>query len=190
VIPESVIDAAIGLGHTPIPMKTPFAFFLLFVSVQSFAMKNRLETFPQPCAAVWKASVAIGKTEQYRIISISREEQIMSLAAGGAWWGERIISLSLAPGGERGCTVTVQSRYSGLEHSDGPDLLARIHVQLLREELGVDSAAFQKYKDCVGSPAVIGNEAKCEVKLRRRLDADEPAPAVRADPPLWNKQSN
>ena len=157
-------------------------------------MKSRKETFPQSCDVVWQASAAVAKSDHYRIVSISKEEQVVSLEAGGAWWGERIISLSLAPGVEKGCTVTVQSRYSGLEHSDGPDLLMRIHVRLVGDELGSDSKAFQEFKACAeepysgrdlgGSHNKWQNEAKCEAKLRRELGAEKlqkPDPA-----PLWN----
>jgi len=110
--------------------------FITCLAVQSLAMKSRKETFPQSCDLVWKATVIVAKSDQYRIVSISGEEQVISLVAGGVWWGERIMSLSLAPGLEGGCTVKVQSRYSGLQHSDGPDLLMRIHIELLGEELG------------------------------------------------------
>jgi hypothetical protein len=156
------------------------------LAARSFGMKSRQETFSQPCNAVWKASVAIAKTEQYRLISISKEEQIISLAVGGAWAGERIISLSLLSVGEGTCTASVQSRFSGLAHSDGPDLLVRIHVELIGEELGQDLESFQKFKNCVedSKANIVGNEPKCEAKLRRRLDAEKPAP--RSDGQLWN----
>ena len=126
--------------------------FFLCLATPSIAMKSRHETFPQSCEAIWKTSVAVAKSDRYRIVSISREEQVISLVAGGAWWGERIISLSLAPGMEDGCTVRVQSRYSGLEHSDGPDLLMRIHVELIGEQLGLDSKEFEKFKRCTEKP--------------------------------------
>ena len=163
--------------------------FIICLAAQSLAMKSRKETFAQPCDLVWKASVAVAKSEQYRIVSISREEQIISLAAGGAWWGERVISLSLAPAVEKGCTATVQSRYSGLEHKDGPDLLARIHLQLIAEEPGADSKAFQELKSCVESGGDYpdwgggGRKSKCEEKFRRKLEAEKQKPD---SAPLWN----
>jgi hypothetical protein len=162
------------------------------LAAQSFAMKSRKQTFPQPCDVVWQASVAIAKSDQYRIVSISREEQVVSLVAGGAWWGERIISLSLAPGNEGGCTARVQSRYSGLQHSDGPDLLLRVHIQLVGEELGSDSKAFQEFKSCTEKPYSgrdLGgdhgkweNEPKCEAEFRQKLGAEK----LHSDPALWN----
>jgi hypothetical protein len=162
--------------------------FIACLAAQSFAMKNRHETFSQPCDVVWKASMIVAKSEQYRVVSVSKEEQIISLAAGGAWWGERIISLNLAPGAEQGCIATVQSRYSGLEHSDGPDLLARIHVELIGEELGFDSEPFQKFKRCMedSHAHIVGDEPKCEAKLRRRLDDAPSKSALHPDAPLWN----
>jgi hypothetical protein len=172
---------------------------LIFVSClasQSFAMKSRKQTFPQSCDAVWQASVAVAKSDQYRIISISREEQVLSLVAGGVWWGERIISLSLAPGAEKGCTATVQSRYSGLQHSDGPDLLMRVHVQLIGEELGTDSKAFEEFRSCADKPysgrdfggthGKWENEPKCEAEFRQKLKVAE---KLQKSEPLWNLDS-
>lgn len=150
--------------------------FVICIAANSFAMKSHQVTFNQPCDVVWKAAIAIAKTNQYRIISVAKDEQIISLAAGGAWWGERVISLNLGPGtSDQTCIATVQSRYSGLQHSDGPDLLVRIRIQLVGDELGRDSKDFQKYKDCVETPknsVVTGNEPKCAAKLRRRLEAE------------------
>src|ERR1700733_6566829 len=103
------------------------------VAAQAFGMKNRHETFPQTCDAVWKTTVAVAKSQEYRIVSISSEEHVLSLVAGGAWFGERIISLSLAPGDEGGCTVTVQSRFSGLAHSDELDLVVLLHIEMVGE---------------------------------------------------------
>jgi hypothetical protein len=123
----------------------------LSLSTQSQAMKSRQETFPHSCDEVWRASIAVAKTKQYRVISASKEEQILSVAVGGAWGGERIISLSLASSGGQNCTATVQSRFSGLAHSDGPDLLERVHVQLVAETLGPDSEAFGSTKIAFGT---------------------------------------
>jgi len=44
------------------------AIFSCCFAVQSLAMKSRHETFPQKCEDVWAASVAVAKSEQYRII--------------------------------------------------------------------------------------------------------------------------
>lgn len=149
-------------------------FVILLFSVQSLAMKSRQETFPQACDVVWKAAVTVAKTKQYRIISASKEEQIISVAVGGVWAGERIVSLSLAPDGEQRCIATVQSRFSGLAHSDGPDLLERVHVELVGETLGRDSEAFRNYKDCVrDSPP-----AKCDAKLRGEIASSKEQPQV------------
>jgi hypothetical protein len=135
---------------------------VLSLSLQSLALKSRQETFPQSCDTVWKAAISVAKTKQYRIISASKEEEILSLAVGGVWGGERVISLSLAAEGEHSCTATVQSRFSGLAHSDGPDLLERVHVELVGATLGHDSEAFRKYKDCVKDLV----PSKCDAKLR------------------------
>jgi hypothetical protein len=143
-------------------------------AVPSFAMKNRTETLDQPCDVVWKSAVTAAKRQEYRIVGISQEEQIISVAVGGFWAGERIVSLSLAPSVERGCVATVQSRFSGLIHSDGPDFLARVRVQLIADTLPADREAFHKFKDCVEySPSA--SEAKCEAKFRQKLAAKEQA---------------
>ena len=139
---------------------------IVCTALPSVAMKNRRETFPESCEVVWKAAIAVAKTQDYRIVSVAAEEQIISLSVGGAWWGERIISLSLASDGG-GCTATVQSRYAGVQHSDAPELLGRIHVQLVGGEVDQNSKAFRKFKNCHADYG--SNEAKCEEKLRRTL---------------------
>lgn len=141
---------------------------LAMIDGRCFAMKNASRTFDQTCDAVWTASVAVAKGQQYRVVSISKEEQIISLAVGGAWSGERIITLALAPGAERGCTASVQSRFSGLAHSDGPDLLSRINVELVGQTMDRDSKEFHRFKDCVeNSPTA---DAKCESRLHKDIN--------------------
>ena len=181
-----MVDGAAGeWNHAGVMRYTALPLFLACVALPALAMKSHSETFPQPCDVIWKASIAVAKTQDYRIVSVSKEEQIISLAAGGAWWGERIISLSLAPGVEHGCTATVQSRYSGIQHSDGPDLLGRIHVQLVCDELGRDSDAFVKFKNCVENSS--SNEAKCEAKFRKRVAAASATNTPHHDATsLWN----
>ena len=160
---------------------------LFLFALPSWAMKNRYQDFNEPCDAVWKASVAIAKTEDYRIISIASDEKIISLAVGGFFAGERIITVSIAPAPEKGCRATVQSRFSGLAHSDGPDLLARIHVQLLASELGTDKSsvqqALQKFKSCMNG--YNSSAAKCDAKLRKSL-ANEPGPSDATSSGWWN----
>lgn len=157
---------------------------LTCIATQSLAMKKKYETFPQSCAAVWNASVTVAKSERYRVVSISKEEQVISIAVGGAWWGERIVSLSLAVAGEQKCTVAVQSRYSGLIHSDAPDLLDRIHVELVGEFIGRDSKAFHKFERCVEHSSYRGCEEKL---LRTAKDPRAEDPHSSDPPPLWNK---
>jgi hypothetical protein len=45
---------------------------------QAFAAKNRQRSFPETCDQVWTAAVAVAKTESYRIVTISKEEQLIS----------------------------------------------------------------------------------------------------------------
>lgn len=106
---------------------------LACLAAQSLAMPNRQKLFSQPCSLVWKAAIAEVKAQQYRIVSISDEERMISVRAGGWWAGERHLSLSLAEVGETQCMVTAQSRFSGFGHHDGPDLLVRIGEELRRE---------------------------------------------------------
>jgi hypothetical protein len=148
------------------------------LSVQLLAMKSKQETFPESCDVVWKASITVAKTKQYRIISASKDEQILSVAVGGVWGGERIISLSLAPDGAQRCTATVQSRFSGLAHSDGPDLLARVHVEIVAGSMDRDSEAFRKYKSCVEWSS-SSKLAKCDAKLRGEIASLKDQPQTR-----------
>lgn len=155
-------------------MKATLWALLLLLSASSplFAMKNRFQDFPEPCDVVWKATVAVAKTQDYRLISISDEEKMISLAAGGFLSGERIISLTVAPAPEHGCRVTVQSRFSGLAHSDGPDLLGRIRVQAVGDELGRETAAFRHFKRCVDHSSTKSPQ-ECEEIFRKKLAAQK-----------------
>jgi hypothetical protein len=141
-------------------------FVVLLLCVQALALKDKKETLPQSCDVVWKAAIAVAKTEQYRIISASKEEQFISVAVGGFWGGERMISLSLASDGEQRCIMTVQSRFAGMAHSDAEDLLERVHMEVVAEAVGRDSVAFRKYKKCVRDSV----PAKCDVKLRPLIE--------------------
>lgn len=148
-------------------MRTIAALLTVLVCVPAVAMKNRQRNFVEPCEVVWSAAVTVAKSQDYRIITISKEEQIISVAVGGFLAGERIITLTLAPDPERGCVATVQSRFSGLAHSDGPALLGRVRVELLGETMDRKSKAFRDYKDCVDfSPR---SDADCEKRLRRKV---------------------
>ena len=144
---------------------------LLLVAGQAVAMKNRERSFREPCSEVWDASVAVAKSHDYRIVTISREEQVISLVAGGAWNGERIITLALAEGKEFGCVATVQSRFSGWAHSDGPDLLSRVAVEILARHENIDAKVIRRYRDCLASPT---STEKCEAKLRKEIAAASP----------------
>ncbi len=154
-------------------MKTVACLLLgLLLTAPALAVQNRRRNFSQSCDLVWTASVVVAKRQEYRIMSISKEEQIISLVAGGAWSGERVITVSLAPGIERGCTATVQSRFSGLAHSDGPDLLARISVEVIGQTADRNSKPFLRYKRCAEDsykPSISG----CESRLRKELAKQE-----------------
>lgn len=154
------------------------AFLLAHASI-TLAMSNRQRTFNRPCDAVWKAAVTVAKTQDYRVVSISREEQIISLSVGGVWSGERLVSISLAPGKEGGCTATVQSRFAGLAHSDGPDLLSRVSVELIGQEIDRDSKEFRRFKSCVESPT---SDSKCKARLQKDLAAKSAKAKVESQP--------
>lgn len=70
------------------------------------------------------------------------------MIAGDAWFEEFVITLSLSTGVEKGC-LAVQSRFSGLGHEDGLDLLSRSSIELLRSKVDPDSKAFKRYRDCI-----------------------------------------
>lgn len=150
-------------------MKVKFLLFvLLLLNFQAFALKSRERTFAENCDVVWKASMAVAKSQEYRIVGVSKEEQIISLAVGGFMAGERIISLNLTSLNGDGCTVSVQSRFSGLIHSDGPDLLRRIELEIVGNSLDRDSKAFKHFKDCLE----WAKSEKCEKRLREDLERD------------------
>ncbi|HEV3512504.1 MAG TPA: hypothetical protein VGS05_12430 [Candidatus Sulfotelmatobacter sp.] len=146
-----------------------FAYLLMVLSLFSlpgFAMKNRQHAFRESCDVVWDAAVGVAKSQDYRIVGISKEDQVLSLAVGGVWAGERIISLSLSSGPEGGCVATAQSAFSGLAHSDGPDLLSRIVASMVTKGMDPHSKAVRRYKGCL---AQFTDEEKCEARLRKDL---------------------
>ena len=166
------------MHRSPAIERISIAVCLVLLCIPSVAMKNRSTTFREPCDAVWRAAITVGKSQNYRIVSVSTEEHIISLAAGGAWGGERVISASLAPSVEGGCVLTVQSRYSGVEHSDGKDFTARVTVALLNPDLNYNSDAYRKFENCLHGGSDWGGgrknvEATCEAKLRTMLDAEK-----------------
>lgn len=165
---------------------------LLLLGAQAFALKSRQRTFAQNCDEIWKAAVEVAKSQDYRIIAISKEEQVISLTAGGFITGERIISLSLSSRNGDGCVATVQSRFSGLIHSDGPDLLRRIHVEVVGNSMDRNSKAFRHFKACMEGPGTA--DTKCEERLRKELGKSETrvdsAGALPALPEDWWKNIN
>lgn len=163
-------------------MKTTLWMLIILCPLPAFSMKNRYADFSESCDDLWKASVAIAKTKDYRIVSISDEEKIISVAVGGFIAGERIISLTVAPAPEHGCRVTVQSRFSGLAHSDGPDLLGRIRVQVVGDELGRETSAFGHFKKCVDHSSTKSPQ-QCEEILRKELAIEKAS--AQPDPTAW-----
>src|SRR5579862_225827 len=135
------------------------ALCLAIFGEQSLAMKNRQRAFQESCDIVWEAAVSVAKSRDYRIVSLSKEERVISLSVGGVWSGERLISLSLDPDPERGCVAIVQSRFSGLAHSDGPDLLSRVAVAIAARNVDPQSKEFRRYQSCIESSTP---DSKCE----------------------------
>jgi hypothetical protein len=103
--------------------------FILCIAVPTIA-KEQEKTFSRPCGEVWDAVKATASTGQYRILSVDKEDQIISFAAGGFWGGVRELSAHLHQGEGKSCTVTVQSRFTGLVHHDAPAFLKRIEEHL------------------------------------------------------------
>lgn len=87
------------------------------------------KTFSRSCDSVWAAEQATLNDGQYRTISLSKEDRTASFVAGGFWGGERTMSSTLSGSGE-GCTLTVQSHFSGLAHHDAPDFIKRVESAL------------------------------------------------------------
>lgn len=148
-------------------MLPPLLMLLPGLAAPAWGMKNQERNFPQSCVKVWTAALTVAKSQQYRVIGISEQEQIISVVVGGVWGGERILSMSLAPGVEKGCTATVQSRFSGLAHSDGPMLLDRLQAELIGESVDRSSKEFQRFQNCMEKS--LDSEAKCQAKLAKTL---------------------
>jgi hypothetical protein len=176
-------------------MRTFLAVALALASVPAFAMKNLQRSFPDGCDVVWKAAISVAKTQDYRIVAIAHEDKIISLAAGGAWFGERLMTLSLESGEDGGCVVTVQSRFSGVLHSDGPDLLARVSIEVMKAKIDPESRAFRQFKKCMASYGYSTRE--CEERLQKQIAKESPQkpskPSASAQDPgsrdWWNVQS-
>ena len=142
----------------------------MLTALPAFAMGTHKRTFAEDCDTVWQASMQVAKSSQYQIVSVSKEEHIISVQPGGFFWGgnlmgERTVTLSLEPA-EHGCTATAKSHYSGIQHADDSDLLARVHVQLVGLEVGTEVPPFGNTS---GVENYNSSEPKCEAKLRRRL---------------------
>lgn len=154
---------------------------LLLGSFPAFAMKNLKQNFPDSCDVVWKAAISVAKTQDYRIVSVDHEDQIISLASGGAWWGERLMTLSLQAGDEGGCVAIVQSRFSGLLHSDGPDLLARVSVDVIKTKIDPESKAFRRFTKCMGKGNGFSTR-DCLAKLQKEIAKQKPQPSESSKP--------
>ena len=128
------------------------------------------------------------KGQHYRIVSVSKDEHIISVVAGGAFTGERILTLSIAPGAEHGCDATVQSAYSGIVHSDAPDLIERLAYELISPKLDHGSKAFKHFKNCEEYSSA--SAAACEKHLQKDLAKERPATnSPDSDLSAWWKNS-
>ena len=80
--------------------------FCVLAALPAFASTHK-RTFAEDCDTVWQASMQVAKGQDYQIISISKEEKIISVqpdALGMGFPGERTITLSIEPA-EHGCTL-------------------------------------------------------------------------------------
>jgi hypothetical protein len=153
-------------------LKVPVIFFCVLAAFPAFASTHK-RTFAEDCDTVWQASMQVAKGTDYQVVSISKEEKIISVQPatyGSLWTGERTITLTIEPD-KHGCAATATNHGPSIL-SDGPDLLVRVHVLLVGQEIGIgmESPAFQKYKRCVEN--YNSSETKCEAQLRRRLAAE------------------
>jgi hypothetical protein len=148
-------------------MRSFLVVVVVAATVPAFAMKNLRRSFPDTCDELWNAAMHVAKTQDYRIVTVDHEDKIISLVAGGVWGGERLMTLSLEPGEEGGCVATVQSRFSGVLHSDGPDLLARVSIEVLKATVDPDSLAFRHFKKCMEWYGFSTTE--CEDRLQKEI---------------------
>lgn len=168
-------------------MKTSGLLLLLLTALPAFGMKNLQHDFPDSCDVVWKAVITIAKTQDYRIITVDHEDRVVSLAGGGWLAGERLMTLSLESGQEYGCTATVQSRFSGLLHSDGPDLLARVSIEVIKGKIDPESKAFHHFTKCMAKGNAY-SVRECEQRLQKDIAKEKPQQTPQLSKPASSSQ--
>ena len=102
---------------------------LLLLAAPCLAKEHK-QTYSQPCKVVWDTVMSLPKHYQYKLVGSSQEGKTITLMAGKSnWTGQRLLPMTLEEG-ENSCTVTVETRFSGLAHNDAKDLLERISKEL------------------------------------------------------------
>jgi len=107
---------------------------LLLVAVLLFPStifaKTHEEPFDAPCASVWAAvRQVLLYSGRYGLLFASNEDMAASYNIGGALGGKRTNSVHLKANGQ-GCTVIVQTAFSGLAHNDAGDFFKRVRDAL------------------------------------------------------------
>jgi hypothetical protein len=77
---------------------------------------------------------------------------------------------NLAPGPEKAGVATV-CHFPRLAHEDGPDLISRISVELLRSNVDPDSKAFKQNLSCIKHHNA--SQTSCEEKLGKEIAREQ-----------------
>ncbi len=108
-------------------MRLAVLVFVMSIAIPTFA-KEQERAYSKSCEEVWTAVKVVAGTGRYRILSVDKDDRIISFAVGG-WAGVRELSAHLQ-GDKQSCTISIQSRFTGLVHHDAPDFLKRVDEQL------------------------------------------------------------
>lgn len=109
------------------PKRFLLVFFLL--TSTTFA-KTHEDYFQAPCENVWTAlRQVLMHSGKYGVLFMSNEDMTASYNIGGGLGGKRTNSVQLKPRGV-GCTLSVQTAFTGLAHNDAGDFLARVKKAL------------------------------------------------------------
>jgi hypothetical protein len=88
--------------------------------------KTHEQPFDTPCANVWAAvRQVLLYSGKYGLLFASNEDMAASYNIGGALGGKRTNSVHLKANGQ-GCTMIVQTSFSGLAHNDVGDFVKRV----------------------------------------------------------------
>lgn len=163
--------------HDGVTMRRLLLVVVLLFPSTTFA-KTHEEPFDAPCPSVWAAvRQVLLYSGKYGLLFASNEDMAASYNIGGALGGKRTNSVHLKAKGE-GCTLIVQTAFSGLAHNDAGDFAKRVNEALAqvppsKPQGASSSESVPRTSSTAPSPPPAPSE-----NAAKPADAGKPAPAV------------